>query len=206
MTISKTSVTRVLLISLVVTLSPSLVGAQTLEDQVRQMAAEVRQLREELDLVKDELRRSKPAVYPVRVASTDVSGLLPGLVGTAPAPAPPATQAPQEQPTSAEALPLIRAQLLEQAQSKVESNSKFPMRLSGTVASNTYLNTGEPNWLDLGNVIMPKPAGLPAGSFNSSLRQSQVGVIVDGPMIGKMKSSALMAIDFFGGPPNFQNG
>ena len=189
-------------VSVLITLNPMPSRAQTLDDQVRRLVSEVQQLREELDLVKQEMRRMRPAAYPVAIASTDVAGVLPADPATAEV----AAREPQQEVTSAEVLPLIQAQLNEQAQSKVESNSKFPMRLFGTVVSNTYMNTGEPNWLDVGNVVTPVPAGLPTGSFNSSLRQSRIGAIVDGPMIGKMKSSALMAMDFFGGTPNFQMG
>jgi hypothetical protein len=51
------------------------------------------------------------------------------------------------------------------------------MKLFGTVLSNTVVNTGEPNWLDIGNVVAPTPAGLPAGSFTSSLRQTRLGPV-----------------------------
>src|SRR5689334_24734680 len=48
-------------------------------------------------------------------------------------------------------VPLIQSQVQEQAQTKVESSSKFPVKIFGTVFSNTFLNTGEPNWLDIPN-------------------------------------------------------
>lgn len=105
-----------------------------------------------------------------------------------------------------EELPLIQAQIQEQAQTKVESNSKFPMKVFGNIVSNTFWNTGEPNWLDIPNIAAPYIAGVRAGSFSSSLRQSRVGAILEGPQIGKMKTSGFMAIDFFGGVPNFQTG
>lgn len=108
--------------------------------------------------------------------------------------------------TPEEALPLVRAQVEEQARTKVETNSKFPMRIFGTIASNTFANTGEPNWLDIGNVVAVPPAGLPAGSFTSSLRQTRIGALLDGPELGTMRASALVAMDFFGGAPNFQTG
>jgi hypothetical protein len=127
------------------------------------MAAEIKQLREELDQVKQELRQN-------------------------------------------DAVPLIQAQIEEQAQTKVETNSKFPMKVFGTIVSNTFLNDGEANWLDLGNIVLPRPAGMRSGSFNSSLRQSRLGAILDGPAIGKLKTSGFIAMDFFGGIPNFQTG
>ena len=195
-----------LIVCLLMPFTPLPADAQTVEDQLRQMQSEIRTLREELDIVKDELRRSKNAVYPVRVASTSLAGVLPAEPEPAAAPAAGPAQEPQQDLSAAEALPLIQAQLLEQAQSKVETNSKFAMKIFGTIASNTFMNTGEPNWMDLGNVVAAVPAGLPPGSFSSSLRQSRIGAMVDGPTLRGMKTSAFLALDFFGGSPNFQTG
>ena len=212
----KTSATRLhrsfaARLALIVLLVPSVPlpgSAQTVEEQVRQMATELKQLRQELDVVKEELRRVKFQAYPVSLASTALPEALPPLPETPlPAAAAPAlAQGPPQELTPGEILPLIQAQVQEQAQTKIETNTKFPMRVFGTIASNTFLNTGEPNWLDLGNVIAPVPAGLPSGSFSSSLRQSRIGAILDGPSIGKMKTSGFLAMDFFGGIPNFQMG
>src|SRR3954469_1794450 len=56
----------------------------------------------------------------------------------------------QEEAT--EVVPLIQAQVQEQAQTKVEASSKFPMKIFGSVISNTFWNSGEPNWLDIPNI------------------------------------------------------
>jgi hypothetical protein len=81
------------------------------------------------------------------------------------------------------------------------------VKIFGNIISNTFFNTGEANWLDSPNIVPAGPAaGLPKGSFSSSLRQSRIGATVEGPAIGSMKSSAFVAMDFFGGIPNFQNG
>ena len=177
-------------------------SAQTVEAQIRDMRLEMQRLRDELEGVKAELRRLNAPTRPVLVASTELRGPLPDPEQI---PAQAAPGEPQDL-TPDEALPLIREQLQEQARTKVEANSKFPMKLFGTIVSNTFLNTGEPNWLDIGNVVTPTPAGLPAGSFSSTLRQTRLGAILDGPQLGSMKTSALVAMDFFGGIPNFQTG
>jgi hypothetical protein len=97
--------------------------------------------------------------------------------------------------------------LAEHAQTKVESSSRFPVKIFGNIVSNTFFNTGEANWLDSPNIVSADPAGgFPKGSFSSSLRQSRIGATIEGPAIGSMKSSAFVAMDFFGGIPNFQNG
>jgi len=119
------------------------------------------------------------------------------------APAPPV---PQET-TAAEALPMLQQQVAEQAQTKVESNSKLPVKLFGTIMSNTFFNTGDANWLDIPNIAGPGPgAPLPRGSFSSTLRQSRIGATIEGPTIGSVKASGFLALDFFGGITNFQTG
>jgi hypothetical protein len=107
---------------------------------------------------------------------------------------------------ASETLPLIQAQVQEQAQTKVETSSKFPMKVFGSIVSNTFWNTGEPNWLDIPNIAAPYIAGVPSGSVSSSLRQSRIGAILEGPEVAGMKLNGTLAIDFFGGIPNFQTG
>jgi hypothetical protein len=100
---------------------------------------------------------------------------------------------------------LLQAQVEEQAQTKVESNSRMPVRLFGTILSNSFSNSGEVNWLDVPNVVMPDAGGR-AGSFSSTLRQSRFGAIIDGPDIGRFDTTGLLAVDFFAGVPGFRTG
>ncbi len=102
----------------------------------------------------------------------------------------------------ADTLPLIQAQVEEHAVTKVETNSKFPMKVFGSIASNTFVNTRSADWLDIPN-IAADPQVSPPGSFSSTMRQTRIGVILQGPDIGPTKTSGFLAMDFFGGIPNF---
>src|SRR5688500_5273478 len=62
-----------------------------------------------------------------------------------------AAPAPSQDP----ALELLRAQVAELAQTKVESTSRFPVRLFGTVHAHMFGNTDTPNWMDLPNLANP---------------------------------------------------
>ena len=162
--------------------------AQSVEEELKSMRLEMQQLRQEVNTLREELRRKTPAA--------------PGTKGAAQQAA-----AGSEQMTTAELLPVIQAQVAEHAQTKVESSSRFPVKIFGNIVSNTFFNSGEANWLDSPNIVAAGPAAtLPKGSFSSTLRQSRFGAIVEGPTIGSMKSSGFVATDFFGGIPNFQNG
>jgi len=105
-----------------------------------------------------------------------------------------------------EEVPVIQAQVQEHAQTKVETSAKFPMKIFGTIVSNTFWNSGEPNWLDIPNIAQPSIAGLKPGSFSSSLRQSRIGANLEGPEVFGMKINGTIAMDFFGGIPNFPTG
>ena len=87
-----------LLFVLILLFSSQSLQAQSVEDQLRELRAEVQRLRQELDDVKQELKNRDQALDDV---------------------------------------PLIQAQVQEQAQTKVETSSKFPLKIFGTVASNT---------------------------------------------------------------------
>ena len=80
------------------------------------------------------------------------------------------------------------------------------MKIFGTVVSNTFFNTGEPNWMDIPNIAGPYGARGQSGSFSSTLRQTRIGAILDGPQVGGMKVNGTVAMDFFGGFPKFENG
>ncbi len=112
----------------------------------------------------------------------------------------------KNRPDAADEISLLQSQVQEQAQTKVETSSKFPMKVFGTIVSNTFLNTGEPNWLDIPNIAGITAPGLKPGSFSSSLRQSRIGALIDGPEVRGMKLNGSLVMDFFGGIPNFQTG
>jgi hypothetical protein len=102
---------------------------------------------------------------------------------------------------------MLQSQVAEQAQTKVESNSKMPVKVFGTILSTTFVNTGPVDWADVPSVVSSRYEAVSStGSFSSSLRQSRVGMAVDGPTIGSMHASGYFAVDFLGGSADFQSG
>lgn len=129
----------------------------------------------------------------------EVDALKQALAGKATAAAP--------APDLAAAVPILQEQVKELAQVKVESSSRLPVKLFGTILSNTFFNSDEANWLENPNIVnrFAGAAGRP-GSFSSTLRQSRIGVSIDGPAVGGARASGLFVMDFFGGTPPFQTG
>lgn len=119
------------------------------------------------------------------------------------------TQLAQREPVSATSPPsleVLQAQVAEQAQTKVESASRFPLKIAGSIVSTTFLNSGNPNWLDIPNIARPTAAGTDDGTFTSSLRQSRLGFEVAGLELGAWRAGGALTFDFFGGIPGVNTG
>jgi hypothetical protein len=101
---------------------------------------------------------------------------------------------------------LMNDKIVEQSQTKVESGSKYRVRLSGLVLLNTAITRGSVDNLDIPQVAVPPEAPGVAGTFSGSLRQSQIGIETFGPDIAGARTSANVKFDFAGGFPNVPNG
>lgn len=123
---------------------------------------------------------------------------------------PPTAEAPttdQQNPDLAGTVSMLQSQVAELAQTKVESNSKMGVKLFGTILSTTFFNSGAVDWRDVPGVVnWTKTVPSSTGSFSSSMRQSRIGLMVDGPTIGTMHASGYFAVDFLGGAADFQSG
>jgi hypothetical protein len=104
------------------------------------------------------------------------------------------------------AIEILQTQVAELAQTKVESTTRFPVRLFGTVHAGVFANSATANWLDNPNIVAAPPADGFTGTMSASLRQTRLGIAADGPTIGSARTNAVVAMDFFGGIPGFQTG
>jgi outer membrane murein-binding lipoprotein Lpp len=101
---------------------------------------------------------------------------------------------------------LINDKIIEQSQTKVESGSKYRVRLSGLILLNTAVTRGSVDNLDIPQIAVPPEAHGVRGSFSGSLRQSQIGIETFGPNIAGARTSANVRFDFAGGFPDTPNG
>ncbi len=101
---------------------------------------------------------------------------------------------------------LMNDKIIEQSQTKVESGSKYRVRLSGLVLLNTAVTRGSVDNLDIPQIAVPAVAPGVTGTFSGSLRQSQIGIETFGPDIAGARTSANVKFDFAGGFPNTPNG
>jgi len=101
---------------------------------------------------------------------------------------------------------LLSGKVDDQYQTKVESASKYRLRLSGIVLMNLVSNQGVVDSVDLPTVAYAQPPGSSGGSFGATLRQSEVGLEAFGPTVAGAKTTADLQLDLAGGFPSIPNG
>ena len=95
----------------------------------------------------------------------------------------------------------LAAKIGELHQDKVESSSKYPVKLSGLILFNSYWNKGFLDIQDLPSLALPNFPGAPQPSVGATLRQTTLGIAATGPKLFGAHSSAEAEVDFAGGSP-----
>ena len=96
---------------------------------------------------------------------------------------------------------LENSRLEEQSQSKIESGSKYRVRLSGIVLLNVFSNRGGVDNQDFPAFAQETDPPFSSSSFGASVRQSQFALEAFGPSVGNARTSARIDFDFAGGFP-----
>jgi hypothetical protein len=187
---------------------------QTLNSQMselrttqQQALRESQELRAELNRTREQLAARTGDAYATYAAPSPQPPAPSAVSATATAP-------PQGESTSLDQRvakleddqELMNDKIIEQSQTKVESGSKYRVRLSGIVLLNTEVTRGAVDNLDFPQVAMEPETPGTSGAFSGSLRQSQIGIEAFGPDIAGARTSANVKFDFGGGFPNTPNG
>ncbi len=99
---------------------------------------------------------------------------------------------------------LLNSKVDDQYQTKVESGSKYRVRLSGLVLLNLFSNRGITDNQDVPVIAIGPNQG--NGDFGATVRQSEIGLEVFGPTLAGAKTSASLQADFAGGFSSTWNG
>src|SRR6266446_4300549 len=91
---------------------------------------------------------------------------------------------------------LLNAKVDEQYQTKVESASKYRVRLSGTVLMNLFSNRGAVDNLDFPTLALDYSSVYSRHSIGATLRQSLLGLEVYGPEIRGARVRGDLEFDF----------
>lgn len=170
-------------------------------------ADEIVRLKRELQETRSGLADSRREIEELRQSLKELRDQVQGNRTFASEPATP--PAPTAEPTAASAdqdVGFLAAKVNELHQDKVESASKYPVKLSGLVLFNAYRNSGALDIQDLPSLAFPSFPGFPDGSAAATLRQTMLGISATGPKIFGARTSANAEIDFAGGSPTTSYG
>lgn len=162
------------------------------EQQIEQSQRQMQQLQQQLAELRQQMAAAGAASpAPSSELSSTPPSVAPGQVASA------AARDPNPAPVE-ERLQTLEAAVKLHDQSKVESNSKYPVRLTGLLLFNGFLNKGVPDNVDLPAVAQRETTTSGNGSLGAGLRQTILGVEGNGPRIFGARTSANVNIDFFG--------
>lgn len=171
-----------------------------IRSEAAQYRAETQSLRLELQHTKAELASGRSTTEPEQIAKNVPSATEDGSTQ-------PAANSLDERVTRLEEdTQLLGGKINEQYQTKVESASKYRVRLSGIVLMNLFSNRGTFDNQDFPSLVEPPDRGNPHGSFGATMRQSEIGLEVFGPHVAGATTRGDIHLDFAGGFPNIPNG
>jgi hypothetical protein len=199
--------------------SDSLIDAvRALSDQVRQLQHSVAEMRSDSERARAETRQLRREVEELRAGTQQHSAVVmeavagtENITSTSPAAISQQNDQQDQQKSSRtanldEQYDLLSGKVDDQYQTKVESASKYRMRISGIVLTNLFANQGTVDNIDLPTLAYARPAYYTSGSFGATLRQSEIGFEVFGPRVAGAKTRADLQLDLAGGFPTTPNG
>lgn len=178
----------------------SLVGHPRLRAQqqpdMQAMVARVDSLERQLDATQRELAEYRSALADLR---RQVEGIARGVA--------PASSAPPAEDVAAlrqavsdlrEEQSVQQSEIAVHEQAKVETQSRYNLRVGGLVLFNAFQNDGAVDNIDVPAIALPRTPGASHGSNGASLRQSLVTLDATGPQFWGAHTYANVQMDFFG--------
>src|SRR5579862_8432619 len=171
-----------------------------LQESIQNLQKQTSELKEMLEEMKAEMVRARTETTALRQELEATREQLAAAVSHPQADESAAVQKIEEDQE------LLNAKIDEQYQTKVESASKYRVRLSGTVLVNLFSNKGAVDNIDFPSFAVDSGPIYTPGSVGGTLRQSLIGLEVFGPEVKGAKVSGDLQFDFAGGFPNSPDG
>jgi hypothetical protein len=171
-----------------------------LQAEVRELRGAVSELRAESERYRAETERLRRQVEAAPSASN--RGDKADLGEAAPA----RSSTDQRLAAVEEEQELLKDKVTQQYQTKVESASKYRVRLSGIVLLNAFNNQGAVDSIDVPTIATYRSSLSSGGSLGGTLRQSQIGIEGFGPVVAGAHTRAEIQLDFGGGFSPISNG
>lgn len=168
--------------------------------ELRETRAELKESRRQIEELRQGLETLRGQVQATATpgATTEATVVPPAPVQ--PVPAEPTVSAADQDPA------FLSAKVAELHQDKVESKSKYPVRIYGLVLFNAYGNHGVLDAQDLPSLAYPGGSYASAGGVGGTLAQTVLGVEVRGPKLFGAETSGSAEVDFGGGIPPIEYG
>ena len=164
--------------------------------ELQESRRQIEELRKGLEELRGQVKASATPANPAPAAEASSSE---------PAVAEPTSTEPTV--TSADKDPgFLAAKIGELHQDKVESKSKYPVKISGLILFNAYGNRGVLDAQDLPSLAFPGGPNISGGGVGGTLAQTILGVDVTGPKLFGAETSAGAEVDFAGGSPPIEYG
>jgi len=164
-----------------------------LQSEVRELKDMVQQLKQETTASHAEMTRLRQELESERAASAAAPA-----TGTAPI--------DERVGQLEEGQQLLSGKIDDQYQTKVESASKYRVRLSGVLLFNLFSNQGTVDNMDVPTLAYQSGGLQTSGSFGGTLRQSIFGLEAFGPEVMGARTSGNLNFDVGGGFPDISNG
>jgi hypothetical protein len=172
---------------------------------VRELREQVQELRAAVADMKSEAAQYRQQNEELRKELLEMRGsaqLTPSASAAPEGSQPPADSVHGRLSKVEESTQVLESQVRTQYQTKVESASKYRVRLSGLVLLNLFSNRGATDNLDFPTYAAPTNAYGASSTFGATLRQSELGLEVFGPEFAGAKTSGQLQVDFGGGFPS----
>src|SRR5580704_11462848 len=186
-------------------LAPSLLPAQTQNDNQQSLAQQIQQLTDAMAKVQAQLQQSQSQLDEMRKELSELQIKMAESQGTAPAPSsstagPSVASSAKRTGSKGAAIQdleehqaVLDSEIATQDQTKVESESKYPVKITGMVLLNGFVNS---SGVDV--AANPALAVGGSGSAGASVRQTMLGLDARGPHLFGAHSFADLRMDFFG--------
>jgi hypothetical protein len=196
-----------------VLLVPSLLLAQSQSDNQLTLSQQIQQLTDAMTKVQAQLQQSQSQLDEMRKELSELQEQMAQSHAAAPAPASASASSSSAASLSAassakpagtrdadvqdleERQAVLDSEVATQDQTKVESDSKYPVKITGMILLNGFVNTSA---VDV--AANPAFAVGGAGSAGASVRQTMLGLDARGPHLFGAHSFADLRMDFFGSP------
>jgi hypothetical protein len=156
------------------------------QQQLEQSLLQIQRLRAELDALQPHAGNAPPIpiAAPTQNAAADIA-----VTGSS---------SSEDLKAVREQQDTLQAEIKQHEQIKVETASKYPVRVTGLVLFNAFSNAGVVDNAELPTLAFPRFPGSSHGSAGATMRQTLLGLEATGPQLWNARSSAKISADFFG--------